>query len=269
MPRRCTYLPDGKYVNYDVEGYFNNDLTKSFFEQLDLDYELLLPGSIITSNVNFETGELVLPGNGILGTVVGALLYRGAIEQFDYLSTGAYYLPDEVPEVLLRPFREFVETHALQGALNVIFTFAENVGDLLDRPLHYVIQNFGIPQIDALVSGGYIRPKNGTGELFTKAANYIDPINIFYSTTATKVLRNETGVEITLTNHISGQKTLVRAKKLLVSHPPTLPSLTSQGFDLDSHEQSLFKQTRTTNRALSPRRPSSGNSNTPACRATS
>ncbi|KAL4866954.1 hypothetical protein BDV12DRAFT_198680 [Aspergillus spectabilis] len=234
------YLPDNKYVNYGVEGYFNNDLTKNFFNQLDLDYELLLPGSIITSNVNFETGKLVLPGSGVLGTVVGALLYRRAIEQFDYLSTGAYYLPDEVPEVLLRPFREFVETHALQGALNVIFTFAENVGDLLDRPLLYVIQNFGIPQIDALVSGGYIRPKNGTGELFQKAANYIDPINIFYSTTATEVSRNETGVEVVVQNHITGKRTLIRARKLLIAFPPTLPSLQSQGFDLREEESSLF-----------------------------
>ncbi|KAL4880337.1 hypothetical protein BJY04DRAFT_228626 [Aspergillus karnatakaensis] len=236
------YLPDGEHINYGVEGYFNNDITKDFFAQLDLDYELLLPGSILSSNVNFETGEVVLPGSGLLGTVAGALLYRAAIEEFHYLSTGAYNLPDEIPEVLLRPFREFVEKHALQGALGVIFTFAENLGDLLDRPLLYVIQNFGIPQIDALVSGGYIRPKNGTGELFAKAATCIDPLNIFYSSAAVDVSRNETGVQVTVRNHESGKEMVVQAKKLLIAFPPTLPSLQAQGFDLAEEETALFSK---------------------------
>ncbi|KAL2816221.1 FAD/NAD(P)-binding domain-containing protein [Aspergillus cavernicola] len=235
------YLPEDNYVNYGVEGYFNNELTKTFFDQLNVDYEPLLPGSILTKYVDFSTGQSALPGDGILGTVAGALLYRGAIEQFDYLSTGAYYLPEKVPEVLLRPFREFVKDHALQGALNVIFTFAQNLGDLLERPLLYVIMNFGIPQIDALVQGGYIRPKNGTGELFTKAANYIDPVNIFYSSTTIQTSRNSTGVELLIQN-TDGTRTLIRAKKLLIAFPPTLEALQAQGFDLRDTESTLFSK---------------------------
>ncbi|KAE8149067.1 hypothetical protein BDV25DRAFT_168069, partial [Aspergillus avenaceus] len=231
------YLPNGKYVNYGVEGYFNNAITKDFFAQLNVDYEALLPGTLISEYVNFNTGKKVLPGSELLTTAVAATLYRGAIEQFDYLSTGAYYLPDQVPEVLLRPFREFVDSHALHGALDLIFTFAENVGDLLDTPLLYVIQNFGIPQIDALLGGGYIRPKNGTDELFNKAANYIDPQNIFYSTTVSKTERNATGVEL-LVEDADGAQKLIRARKLLVAFPPTLSSL--RGFDLREDESSLF-----------------------------
>ncbi|KAJ5182508.1 hypothetical protein N7492_000124 [Penicillium capsulatum] len=233
------YLPHGKYVNFGVEGYFNNDLTKKFFKQLDVDYEPLLPGSVITQNVNFNTGKRVFPGDEILGTVAGTVMYRSAIEQFDYLATGAYYLPDEVPEVLLRPFREFVDEHALQGALNVIFTFAENVGDLLDVPLIYVIQNFGIPQINALLDGGYIRPKNGTGELFSKAANYIDEQNIFYETTVSEAKRNSNGVEM-IVQSTDGSRKLIKAKKLLVTFPPTISSM--GGFDLRKEESSLFSK---------------------------
>ncbi|KAL4917346.1 hypothetical protein BDW62DRAFT_218161 [Aspergillus aurantiobrunneus] len=233
------YLPNGDYVNYGVEGYFNNDITKDYFAQLDVDHEPLLPGTILTQNVNFETGERVLPGSEILTTAVAALLYRGAIEQFDYLATGAYYLPDEVPEVLLRPFREFVEDHALQGAMDLIFTFAQNVGNILDIPLLYVIMNFGIPQVDALLQGGYIRPKNGTDELFNKAANYIDENNnIFYNSTAVQTMRDSTGVRVTIENAETGTQTLIRAKKLLVAFPPTLSKLA--GFDLRNEESSLF-----------------------------
>ncbi|KAL4896549.1 hypothetical protein BDV59DRAFT_210178 [Aspergillus ambiguus] len=231
------YLPNGEYVNYGVEGYFNNDITKAFFARLNVDHEALLPGTIITDHVDFTTGKKVAPGNGILETAVAALLYRGAIEQFDYLSTGAYYLPDEIPEVLLRPFRYFVDDHSLEGAMNLIFTFAENVGDLLDTPLIYVIQNFGIPQIDALLGGGYIRPKNGTDELFNKAANYIDELNIFYESTVSQARRGSTGVELII-EKADGTQRLIRAKKLLITFPPTLSSL--RGFDLRPEELSLF-----------------------------
>jgi Uncharacterized conserved protein len=231
------YLPNDKYVNYGVEGYFNNDITTKFFKQLDVDYEALLPGSIISENVNFNTGERVLPGSEILGTVAGAVLYRASIEQFDYLASGAYYLPDNVPEVLLRPFREFVEAHALQGALDVIFTFAENVGNLLEAPLLYVIQNFGIIHINALLEGGYIRPKNGTYELFGKAANFIDEENIFFESTVSQARRNSTGVELVVEG-ADGTRKLIMAKKLLITFPPTLSAL--RGFDLRKEESSLF-----------------------------
>jgi hypothetical protein len=233
------YLENDKYVNYGVEGYFNNEITRDYFDQLDVDYEPLLPGSIITDNINFNTGKRVLPGSELLGTVAGATLYRAAIQQFDYLSSGAYYLPDEVPEVLLRPFREFVESHALQGALDVIFTFAENVGDLLEAPLLYVIQNFGITHINALLEGGYIKPQNGTDTLFNKAANYIDDQNIFYETTVLQTTRNATGVEIIIQSANGSQK-LIRAKKLLITFPPTLSAL--RGFDLREEESSLFSR---------------------------
>ncbi|CAI7574847.1 unnamed protein product [Penicillium pancosmium] len=219
------YLSSDKYVNYGVEGYFNNDITKKFFSQLNVEYEALLPGSIIIENVNFNTGKRVLPGNELLGTIAGATLYRAAIEQFNYLSTGAYYLPDKVPEALLRPFHEFVEEHALQGAMDVIFMFAEN--------------NFGITHIDALLGGGYIRPKNGTEQLFNKAANYIAEENIFYETTVSRAKRNSTGVEMIVKN-ADGTRKLIRAKKLLITFPPTASSLT--GFDLRSEESTLFSK---------------------------
>ncbi|KAJ6107200.1 hypothetical protein N7523_008523 [Penicillium sp. IBT 18751x] len=231
------YLPNDKYVNYGVEGYFNNEITTNFFRQLNVDYEPLLPGSIISENVNFNTGERVLPGSEVLGTVAGAVLYRASIEQFDYLASGAYYLPDEVPEVLLRPFREFVEAHALQGALDVIFMFAENVGNILDAPLLYIIQNFGITHINALLEGGYIRPKNGTYELFGKAADYIDNENIFYETIVTQAKRNSTGVELVVES-ANGSRKLIKAKKLLITFPPTLSAL--NGIDLREEETSLF-----------------------------
>ncbi|KAG5985206.1 hypothetical protein E4U55_000451 [Claviceps digitariae] len=236
------YLPnDEGYINYGVEGYFNNGLTRDLFGLLKVDYEPLLPATFSTQHVNFRTGQKVPGNSNILGILSGAVLYRTAIQQYDYLATGAYYLPDPVPEELLRPFREFVEKHHLHGALAVIFMFAENVGDLLDTPLLYVIQNFGIPQINALLEGGYIRPRNGTYELFRKAASYIgEQTNILYSSTVSRSTRSADGIQVDVTNALTGKTTTIHAKKLLVTYPPTLDSM--KNLSLQPQESSLFSK---------------------------
>ncbi|KAG6017754.1 hypothetical protein E4U54_003940 [Claviceps lovelessii] len=243
------YLPnDAGHIDYGVEGYFNNQLTRDLFRLLNVDHEPLLPASFSTKHVNFRTGGTVASNSNILGILSGALIYRAAIQKYDYLATGAYYLPDPVPDELLRPFREFVEKYHLHGALSAVFTFAENVGDLLETPLLYVIQNFGIPQINALLEGGYIRPRNGTQELFRKAAAYIgEDSNILYSSTVSRAVRSDDAatatrdglpVQLTVTNALSGKTTTIRAKKLLVTYPPTLDSMKS--FTLRPQESSLF-----------------------------
>ncbi|KAG6000859.1 hypothetical protein E4U21_004945 [Claviceps maximensis] len=239
------YLPDDAgHVDYGVEGYFNNGLTKDLFDLLGVDYQALLPATFNTQHVNFRTGAKVPGNSNILGILSGAVIYRAAIQKFDYLAKGIYNLPDPVPEELLRPFHEFVEKYHLHGALAVIFMFAENVGDLLNTPLLYVIQNFGIPHIDALLHGGYIRPRNGTYELFRKAAAYIgEETNILYGTTVSHATRGNDpgqGVQLTVTNARSGKTTDIRAKKLLITYPPTVDSM--KNFTLQDQESSLFSK---------------------------
>ncbi|KAG6034533.1 hypothetical protein E4U41_006509 [Claviceps citrina] len=233
------YLPNGKHVDYGVEGYFNNRITRDLFRLLRVDHEPLLPASLATQHVNFRTGQKVHGNGGPLGLLGGMLSYRAAIDKYGYLASGAYDLPDPVPEELLRPFREFVDRHRLQGALSAIFTFAENVGDLLETPLLYVIQNFGIPHIRALLEGGYIRPRNGTGDLFGKAARYVGRRNVLYNSTVSGATRDAGGVRLTVEN-ANGSRTTIKAKKLLVTFPPTLASMT--GLDLQEREASLFSK---------------------------
>ncbi|KAL4888825.1 hypothetical protein BDV59DRAFT_210947 [Aspergillus ambiguus] len=231
------YLPDGRYVNYGVEGYFNNNITRDFFAQLNVEHKPLLPSTLIKHHIDFTTGEKVPPEKDGLGLIVAARLYRRSIEQFDYLSTGPFNLPNPMPEALLRPFREFVKQHKLDKALAIIFTFTHVVGNLLDTPLIYVIQSFGIPHIDALLGGGYIRPKNGTDVLFDKAVNYIDDLNIFYESIVSRARRDCDSVELVIET-ADGTEKYIRAKKLLITFPPTLSNL--RGFDLRQEELALF-----------------------------
>ncbi|KAL4921489.1 hypothetical protein BDW62DRAFT_129573 [Aspergillus aurantiobrunneus] len=232
------YFPNGEYIDYGIRAYFNDKSVKDFFAQLDVDYQLYSPGALQTEYVNLQTGERVSNSGGVLDMIVAVIRYRAALEPFDYLSSGGFYLPEEVPEVLLRPFREFVEEHSLEGALQLIYTFSDALGDILATPLLYVIQLFGTSHINALLQGPYIIPNNGSAALYSKAATYIGEGNVLYESTVTQATRNATGVEL-LAGTPEGRK-IIQAKKLLVTFPPLLSKL--QGFDLDENEQSLFSK---------------------------
>lgn len=234
------YLPDNNYIDYGVEGVFNDELSRDYFERLGVAYKPLLPDSFDTKYANFETGEKAENPSGLLSTIAAATSYRAAIEQFDYLRHGVYDLPDPVPDVLLRPFREFVESHKLQGTLQLVLQFAQNVGNLLDAPLLYIIQNFGIGHIDALLSGGYITPTNGMAEIFQTAGGVLGSENVLLQSTVANSTRSDDGVQLTVQSGSEKKRTLIKAKKLLITFPPLLDSL--QSFDLDSNETSVFEK---------------------------
>lgn len=231
------YLDDDNYIDYGVEGAFNYDLARDFFDRLGVAYKPLLPNTLIEHYVNFRTGEKVPPPAGLLDTTAAALLYRLAIEEYDYLEDGLYNLPDPVPEELLQPFGQFVEKKSIQGALPLIFLFAHGI-DLLQTPLLYVLQRFGIPHIDVFLEGAYITPTNGMYELYNKASQVLGP-DVLYKSTVHKTERSDSGVKVVVQS-ANGTRKLIKAKQLLITIPPTMANL--QGFDLTPAESTLFKK---------------------------
>ncbi|KAL3452346.1 FAD/NAD(P)-binding domain-containing protein [Aspergillus insuetus] len=235
-----TLYLDGGYFEYGVGGYFNLEITRNFFDLVSVPYHNFTAPAASYDFINFETGKRVNPGHS-LDPYTAASQYLAALRQFEYLWTGAYYLPDDVPEVLLRPFREFVETHSLQGVLQFVQTWTEAVGNLLETPLLYVIQSFSLSPIDGFLRVGGIVATNGTRELFRMAARYIGERNILYSSRVTEANRDSTGVEL-LVEGVGGMQTVVRAKQLLITFPPIFANL--DGFDSDGDERSVFSELR-------------------------
>ncbi|KAL4746210.1 hypothetical protein BDW72DRAFT_210610 [Aspergillus terricola var. indicus] len=232
------YLPNGDFIDYGIRAYFNDPVVRDFLDQLHVEYEQYIPPANRTDRVNFRTGERVHNEPYPRDPTPALLRYRAALEQFDYLSTGGFYLPDDVPEVLLRPFREFVEANDVYDALFIIWTFSEALGDILETPLLFVLQLFGTPHINGLLQG-YIRPRNGSAATFRAAARYIGESNILYRSTAVQTSRNSTGVQL-VAKSADGARKLIRARKLLIAFPPILPKL--RGFDLDDTELALFRK---------------------------
>ncbi|KAJ5358372.1 uncharacterized protein N7496_010785 [Penicillium cataractarum] len=232
------YLDDEHYVDYGVEGVFNNKLTRDYFNRLNVKYKVLLPSTFLTQHVNFRTGEQVSPPSGLLKTAFSALLYRVTIRKYKYLQDGLYSLPDPVPEELLRPFREFVEKSGTHGALQLIFMFTHTAGNILEMPLLYVLQLFGLPHMNAFLKGGFIAPKNGMYDLYEKASQILGS-DVLYQTTVQKTDRSEGDIKIVVQT-TNGARKLIKTKKLLVTFAPVLSNL--EGFDLTHVESMLFQK---------------------------
>lgn len=236
------YTSDGSHIDYGVQGFFDTNTTTTFLKRLDVDWEPHLPASLDTRSVNFDTGEEV-DGDGTIIDLIPALLhYDAVLAKFPYFSDGAYNLPEPVPEDLLITFGEFVEKYNVQDIVPTAWTFAHSVGNLMDATALYVIQDFGQPHVAALL-GGYVRAKNGTAEVYNRAAEVLGSA-VLYESTAVSVSRSggeETAQGITVqARSSSGDLTTINAQKLLITIPPTLENL--QDFDLDDRETSLFSQ---------------------------
>ncbi|RDA92214.1 hypothetical protein CP533_5713 [Ophiocordyceps camponoti-saundersi (nom. inval.)] len=239
------YLKDGSYIDYGVEGVFNDHRSTSYLQRLGVKYKPLLPDALRTDYVDFKTGlkqEHHEPS--FLQLLPAILMYQLKLTRFDYLRQGLFaHLPYPVPEELLRPFGEFADKYNLtQPVLDLVFTFASAVGNLFETPLLYVLQDFGPNQVTALISG-YVTPIKGMYEIYRKAEELIGKDNILFHSKASKVTRDEeAGMTTIVVVDQDGKPVTVRAKKLLVTMPLT-PDNTAP-LDLTESERSLFGKWR-------------------------
>jgi hypothetical protein len=121
----------------------------------------------------------------------------------------------------------------------VIFTFGHGVGDFLAVPTLYVLQNFGIAELESLETASYLTTaSHDNSQLYQKAAALLGS-SVLYGSTLIRTERHVNG-----THHITVQTPtgveLIKAKTLLMTIPPILDNLNS--FELDHHEHEVFKQ---------------------------
>ncbi|KAE8381624.1 hypothetical protein BDV26DRAFT_278626 [Aspergillus bertholletiae] len=208
------YLENGQYIDYGVQGC------------LGVDYKPLRSSSLVREYVDFRTGKKA------------ATVYRAAVEKFSYPEGGLYNLPDPVPEERLQPFGDFVKKAGIQDALQVVKTFAHGAGDMLQAPLLRVLQLCGLPQIDSLLQGGYITPKNGMYEINRRVLGILKS-DVLYQTSVAETERSSGGIKIVVES-ANGTRKLIKASQLLVTFVPIMEYL--QRFDLVTAESSLFQK---------------------------
>ncbi|KAF6794265.1 Beta-cyclopiazonate dehydrogenase 2 [Colletotrichum sojae] len=228
----------GAPIDYGVQAYIQNDQTTQFFERFGVALNASVLSPFPSKIYDFKTG-FAIPNatatdpNQLVGPLAN---YLFATLNFGFLSEGAYDIPDEVPEDLLLPFGQFVEKYNLTEVVQVVWIFAHGVGNLLETPTLYVLQNFGQAHLLGL-STGYLYAPGGNQEVFDKAGAFLGS-DVLYSSTVVASQRSDDGVKAVVRT-ATGRK-LIKAKKLLITIPPTTQNL--KPFDLDDSETSVFGQ---------------------------
>ncbi|KAE9372618.1 FAD/NAD(P)-binding domain-containing protein [Stipitochalara longipes BDJ] len=225
-------------IDYGVQAFHNLSVVTNYFARFDIPLTpvpLTIP--FTSQYVDFTTGEVV---KGYSPPDPTAALETFALQalKYPYLSAG-YELPDPVPADLLLPVGDFVTKYGIQDAVSTILTFAHGIGDLLASPTLYVLQNFGLPELESLATASYLTTaRHDNSELYQKAAALLGS-SVLYGSTLVHAERHDNGTHHITVQTPSGLK-LIKAKKLLMTIPPILENLTP--FELDHQEHSVFSQ---------------------------
>lgn len=230
------FAPGGGPVEYGVQAYIDNNQTRDFFGRFGVALNATGLSTFPSVLADFSNG-FVIPNATApnpLGLLTPLINYLGTVSSlFPFLAEGAYDIPSAVPEDLLLPFGQFVTKYNLTEVVPVVWIFAQGVGNLLDATTLDVLQNFGQAHISGLAAG-YLYAPAGHQTLYDLAAEFIGTENIIFGSKASKVVRSDAGVEV-----FAGGK-LIKAKKLLVTIPPTLGNLAP--FELSEAETAVFSR---------------------------
>jgi hypothetical protein len=195
------------------------------------------------ANFDFRTGQLqnfTPPSQAVVSQALGT--YFGYLQQlkatyFDLDSS--FNLPNPVPPDLTMKFSDFVTKYSLGGVVNSAFQFGQGIGDLLNMPTVYVLKLFSSQVLSSLFAGSFFACPLGNSTIYEKATQFLAD-DVLFGSDVVAVLRDKNGVTV----HVDTPegRHVIRAKKLVVTCPPTLDNLYS--FDLDQLEASTFGRFR-------------------------
>ncbi|KAL8952964.1 MAG: hypothetical protein Q9222_001140 [Ikaeria aurantiellina] len=223
----------GLALEYGVQGYSNDSITRAFFDRFNV--PLIAPnggsGQIIA---DFATGTNVT-------TVSSAASLAKFAEQ-----TELYYpdpalglqLPSPVPADLLLPFREFIQKYSLEDAAYTIWSLTGPTNDLLDQLTVYAIFGCNVastPLLTGLQENGVITRNNS--EAFGKAEEELGSSALLNSHVVAG-RRSKDGVSLVV--QTPRAKRLILASQVLFSAPIVLDNLLP--FNLNRRERGLFSQ---------------------------
>ena len=229
-----TYIDpsSGESSELGVVVFHDLPLVRNYFARFNISLSKSGSGSTNVLNYDLRTGKEVTVSAASPASALGK--YAAELQKYPYVESG-FDLPDPVPADLILPFGEFAKKYEVEDVVQLVFRFAQGLGDLLAQPTLYVFKNFGLDIIRNLSVGFLTTTKNDNSELYEKATEYLGS-DVLLSSTVLATLRVGDRVKVVVKTP-EGIK-LILAKKLLLTIPPKLENL--KGFDLNVEELGLF-----------------------------
>jgi len=234
----------GTPVEMGVVVFHDFDIVKDYFTRFNIALTkvgVFSSGNTTTTYVNLATGEVansyVPPTPQAVSAAMQA--YGDILSKYAFVDRG-FKLPNPIPQELVIPFGEFVEKHGLQAIVQIAFMTSQGLGDILNVPTIYVMQNFGI---DVVRSGFLTTARGGNSQIYEKATAELAAKNSVllnsYVLSADRNKRDKDGyLSLTAKTGNSPHHTVIRAKQILITIPPTVGKLAP--FNLDTTEKSIF-----------------------------
>ncbi|KAF9693075.1 hypothetical protein EKO04_008896 [Ascochyta lentis] len=241
-----TYIdPESGYpIDMGVKLYHNEPIVHEWFSRFNLTtskIDISVTGGATSQNVDFRTGQILqgLPASNQTATAAALQRYAAVLQKYPQLE-GGFYLPDPVPEDLYLPFGQFVKKYDIADAVQFIYGITSAFGDILELP---ALQQFRTLSLGLLATTSNFQTSSvmDNSLLFEKAtAELLAAKSVLLSS---KVLATErvskSGCVKVLVDTPKG-RTLISAKKLLITIPPTVSGLAK--FDTNQEELSIFSQ---------------------------
>lgn len=225
--------------NYGVVVFHDLPIVHEYFARLKVPLgtaNLAPPGPVTNLFVNLRTGKSFphfIPPNPSDALAE----YGRQLLKYPFVEEG-FDLPDPVPKDLLLPYHAFMTKYHLEDALPFLFGFQQGLGDILNIPTLYMFKNLGIDLIRILQGTKvFLNAAGGDNSALYQNATVELGSSVLLNSQVVAVERSQrSGVELVVKTP-SGKK-LIRAKKVLVTIPPTLTNL--HPFNLDDQEQQIF-----------------------------
>lgn len=141
-----------------------------------------------------------------------------------------------VPEDLTIPFGQFVAKYKIEAALPTLWTFLSGLGDVLAAPTVFAFQNFNAVHMQQISAGQMFRTANNSA-LYAAVAGHLGAESLMFDSRVAAADRGASGVTL-LVKSGCGKDVLVKAKRLLVTIPPTKDNM--HPLDPDAAENALF-----------------------------
>ncbi|OHW98041.1 amine oxidase [Colletotrichum incanum] len=226
----------GKPYDVGVYSYTDYPGAREFFRRFQIPIQDPVRLPLSTTYVDFDNGRLVNhSAPAYNATQAGLTRYLALCEEYEEFLLPSYAnFPTsgvDIPEDLT--------LRSTEAAVPRIFQVTGlGMGNLGDQTTLYVMQAFGAPITRSLLGlvGSFVPVSLRNQDIYDAVAELLGD-DVLYSSTAVNTARTDEGVDV-LVKGADNTRTLIRAKRLIISFEPTLDNL--NGIDLDEQETSVF-----------------------------
>ncbi len=228
----------GAPIDIGVVVFPDNALVRGYFGRFSVPLVTASFAGSANHFVDFRSGRAVAAFDPAPAEVGAALFAYLQILQtkFGFLEQNGFQLPGPGPllDELLLPFGQWAQNYGLSALIPTFFLFEQGFGPLLSATTLYVLKNMNASVVSSVLQGSFLTAPFGAGALYDAASAELGA-DVLYEA---EVRRMDRDGDVRLEVGTAHGARRIKAKKLLFTAPPTLP--TFSGFDLDLRELSTF-----------------------------